>query len=326
MSNMIIDPTGDGNVNLSDGTPVSMQLIQQIYKEVTGKVEKLTKQYRINHKTDFQDLENLNFRIEQALEQYHVAEKACTVTLYHTDDSKERFSSFDRSRVYEAGSPSPVENVTIEYDFLIILPQAKKPQPYKISIGVVSRAAVLSRKDQFDTRRSIIYTIGSITGMVSVDYVDYAVARNFMATINQWFDSLPQENDSSALMAAKKFSHHFYWIARNLSAAICAYALYRALSAQAIAATAILPNAVLAFSLIYITTGIASQFGRSLENFIDFKQSCSYLKLNRGDERVISEIGSSNMRAMLGASAALVGAVIVNIIAAWIAAKIGVSS
>ena len=62
-------------VTIGDGQMVSMQIVQGIYNEITGKTEKIIKSYQIHHKATQQDLIQLNLKIHQTCEQYHVIEK-----------------------------------------------------------------------------------------------------------------------------------------------------------------------------------------------------------------------------------------------------------
>jgi len=52
-------------VSLGDGAMVSMQMVQDVYNEITGKTENISKSYRLHHKTSLVDLEQLNIKIHQ---------------------------------------------------------------------------------------------------------------------------------------------------------------------------------------------------------------------------------------------------------------------
>ena len=119
-------------VSLGDGAMVSMQMVQDVYNEITGKTENISKSYRLHHKTLLVDLEQLNIKIHQLYEQYNIIENNCNVTLYHVDDCKEIYSSFERFRFGDKSSLSSVENIRLQYNFLILLPKTNRPQPYKL--------------------------------------------------------------------------------------------------------------------------------------------------------------------------------------------------
>tara|TARA_R110001592_G_C13044445_1_gene739594 strand:+ start:809 stop:1237 length:429 start_codon:yes stop_codon:yes gene_type:complete len=118
-------------VNIGDNLPVSMKIVQSIYNEITGKTERLSQTLRNNHDITFNDLKQLNIKIRQLYEQYNVVSKNCAVTVFHVNDCKEQFSSFERFEIYDSSNTSPCENVRLEYNFLIVLPGTQKAQPYK---------------------------------------------------------------------------------------------------------------------------------------------------------------------------------------------------
>ena len=143
----------------------------------------------------------------------------CSVTVYHTDDGKEQFSSFERFKMYDCSSLSPVENIRIKYDFLIVLPKTEKAQQYNIEINIVSRAAMHARtSDDADFPDSFIFRIATRTGSVNIEYIDYTVARNFMLAIENWFQGLPQTSHSRVSVFLKKHSGHIPFLFRYLSA------------------------------------------------------------------------------------------------------------
>lgn len=216
MSEGLVNSGSDG-VSVG-GQVVPMQLVQQIYSEVTGKSEKITKRFEINHRTTFHDIENLNYKIEQMLEQYHVKEKSCSVIFFHIDECSERFSSFERSKIYESGSASPIENVRIEYNFLIVLPIVQKPQAYKIVVDVISKVAVFEKlKEKDRIHKKLISAFASDTGVISVEYVDYAVARNFMVAISQWFDALETQKVGYFFLGLRRYVRHLSLVIQVLT-------------------------------------------------------------------------------------------------------------
>lgn len=100
MANDIIDAgssTADVQVDLGGGQRASMQAVQHIYNQITGRSEQLTRLYTINHSTGFDDLGQLNAKICQLYEQYNIVSQNCSITLLHVDDQKQTFSSFERS-------------------------------------------------------------------------------------------------------------------------------------------------------------------------------------------------------------------------------------
>src|SRR5690606_7600315 len=138
------------------------------------------------------------------------------VTLYHLDDQKQIFSSFERFELFDRTTLSPVENVRIEYNFLIVLPQMKKPQSYEIEINIHSRAAMIKKaRTESDMRSDMIFELfSSNTAHLEITFVDYTVARNFQVAIDSWFKALPEVSSSALVAPLKKLTGHLVFLFR----------------------------------------------------------------------------------------------------------------
>lgn len=198
-------------VDVGNGSLVSMQTVQHIYNEITGRSEELSRSYSLNHITSFADIKQLHVKLCQLLEQYHVVSDNCAVTLYHLDDQKQVFSSFDRFELYDQTTLSPVENVRIEYNFLIVLPQVKKQQSYRIEVNIQSRAT-LAQRARLESNFHADLFLGMFedrTASLEIKYIDYSVARNLQNTIDGWFKGLTCAPSYSWLKPLKRISDDF---------------------------------------------------------------------------------------------------------------------
>src|SRR5258706_11273127 len=142
-------PSGDVAIigESSSATQVSLQTLQGIYNELTGKSEEVGKSYSKSIRVKFNDIEQLNHKITQVCEQYNIVSGNCSVTVFYVDDTRDQFSSFDRFRLHNSGSTSSVESVLLKYNFLVLLPKTRQPQSYTVSVRLASRVAVAKRME-----------------------------------------------------------------------------------------------------------------------------------------------------------------------------------
>jgi hypothetical protein len=131
------------------GASITMQQLQQIYAELTGKSETISKYYNDPIRLTFDDIEQLHHRVVQTWEQYRVVSSSCSFTIYYLKNTKDLFNTFERAKFQIGGGADPIESLLIKYDFLVLLPNVDKPQTYSISVRVVSRL-VLEKKMQED--------------------------------------------------------------------------------------------------------------------------------------------------------------------------------
>ncbi|WLH55663.1 hypothetical protein [Pseudomonas sp. FP2294] len=316
-------------VMLGDKLPVSMKLVQSMYNELTGKTENIGQMLNGNHEITFSDIQQLNFKILQLFEQYSVIEKSCCVTIYHINDSKEQFSSFDRFSFYEKGSKSPCENIRIEYNFLIVLPATKKPQSYKITVDLHSRAA-LKRKARAEVgvNRRIVQMVAFRTGMIDIEYVDYTVARNFMTAINEWYGSVNKNEGFWGYDTLQDNSHKISSVFSVLSL-FCLFFVIYFNSEQLVPPAASLHQLYLAmvvsiFSAIFISV-VAGRFGSACESLIDVYAPVSGLILNKGDDDVLSEQRRSNVKTVVGGILFTAITVGLNVFSSYAFLKMGIT-
>lgn len=93
----------------SSTTQVSIQTLQGIYNELTGKSEQVGKSYSKAIRVQLADIEQLNYKITQVSEQYNVTTGNCSITVNYVNDTRDRFSSFERFKLHNSGSTSSVE-------------------------------------------------------------------------------------------------------------------------------------------------------------------------------------------------------------------------
>jgi len=331
MSGEIVDQKNDetGIVRIAD-QPVSMKVVQSIYNEITGKTEKIGRSLSDDHDIDLGALKQLNHKINQILEQYNVVGKNCSVTLFHVDDCKNQYSSFERFELYDSSSMSPCENVQLKYNFLIVLPETKQPQSYKITVNLHSRVALKQKAEsEHGISRRIIRMVSRRTGQYDIEYVDYTVARNFQTAIDQWYSSVVKGKESKIIQSLQDKSEHFDSIFRILTVAILSIAIFEN-AASLIGESPTLQSVFLAglfsFSSIYLLGMIAFKLGSFAERSIDGHQAISGLRLNIGDKKAFESFTNSNSKSLKGAvwSAALV--VAINVFSTYISSLLAFGS
>jgi len=250
------------------------------------------------------------------------------VTLYHVDDCKEIYSSFERFRFGDKSSLSSVENIRLQYNFLILLPKTNRPQPYKIDVDIHSRAAIKQKASkEHGTPRRIMLIVASRTAILEIEYIDYTVARNFRTAIDSWFNGLEQSKESKTLNFIQDNSHNISLITRYLSALfICAYFFSQSSNwlTSVSSIEQLFKIAVVAFGTVFIVSGIAGRFGSEIGRSIDSIQPLSFLNITRGDQKAISELEDGNKKNRRKSFLNIVLTITLNIFSAWLAYNVGI--
>lgn len=172
---------------------VSFQVFQDVYNRITGKSERTTRMFFSKHVVDLENLVNLHHMVEQSLEQYTCVSTNVTYSLSYSDGKTERFSGIDRLKLHAPGKSVCVEQVELEYDFLLTLPQSAEPRPYKVVLGVRSEIGLLDREENGilgSFEKELMMDANVATGRLAITYIDLAVARSLEATFFEWYSSL----------------------------------------------------------------------------------------------------------------------------------------
>lgn len=334
MSKDILDPNipNDGNsVDLGGGQLVSMKAVQQIYSEITGRTESLERAYKNNHSIGFDDLCQLDAKITQLHEQYNIVSKNCSVTLFHLDDKKQTFSSFERFKLFDRTTLSPVENIRIEYNFLIVLPQMRKPQSYKIEVNIHSRAAMMKRVNgDVGLRSTMFYEfLAPNTAHVEIEYVDYTVARNFQGAIDGWFKALPEHETGWLLTPLKQLTGYSVFAFRLILVTTFLVSCYihfsAVLSRISSSQTALFQAAAVTFGGMLLMSIVSGKIGSVAAEAVKRVQCKSYVNLTRGDEIAFKVMNASNRLSWLKVVGSIVVAVGVKVLAAYLIAIIGIT-
>ena len=209
------EPSEGGQVILGDETSqqaISFKMAQAFYSEITGKSEKICEKFNKSFILTIENVEQLHKRIIQATTQYSVATANASFSVEYQNDSSERFSSIDRFKTHAGTKGVPVEEVDISYHFLIILPDTKKPQEYRINIRLVSRAVKL--EDIKEQTKGMPFSVplwrfdNALTCRASIDFIDITVANAFMSVVKTWNSGLEEVEVNEFLNKLRAYARY----------------------------------------------------------------------------------------------------------------------
>jgi hypothetical protein len=308
------------------GATITMQQLQQIYAELTGKAETISKYYDDPIRLTFVDIEQLHHKIVQTWEQYRVVSSSCSFTIYYLKNTKNQFNNFAALSLQTANGIDPVESILIKYDFLVLLPQVPKPQTYSVSVRVVSRLTVEKRMRErgfFAPPPRFIRFMGHHTASIEISYVDYSVARAFFTAIDEWFQGVPRTKRNNFMRWIQQHSHWIPRIGKTTTAIVVT-----------VLAAGVLPHfmngietSVLQFGQFFLWAGLtmylaymlAGWSGIFAEYAVDRWDELSYIKINRGDDIEIDKNARDNRMCLIKGAIGTAGTLLVDIAAKIVA-------
>lgn len=307
---------GNGQWAMVNGQLMSMKTIQQIYSELTGKEEVLEKTYEKSFIISYEYLYQLNAKIFQITEQFNIVANNCCVTIYHTNNQKQIFSSFERFQIYDRTIVSPTEKINLEYDFLIIQPKTKKAQPYKIEISITSRSALIEKQKNVTGIQSHIFHefMTQRNARSEITHIDYSVARTFQIAITEWFDSLPENNEKYFIKLLKRYKYSYPFLLSTLSIIFCSVFYLTKILPESLSNYEIAFHLIIFLSSIILIPKISHEIGEFCSTTVTKIHPASYLNLTRGDELLSVQTKKHNKNSLLIALGSTVFAIALNII------------
>ncbi|NER24582.1 MAG: hypothetical protein F6J96_28545 [Symploca sp. SIO1C2] len=302
----------------------SFKLAQALYHAVTDKTESMTKFYSENYKITRDDIKQLYTKFERISSQWKIISKSENITIQHLVDNKSCFSSFDRFMAYDTSQTSPVESIMFEYNVLLKLPNTEKPQPYRIMVHMSSGIA-LKGNNQTDEKSTVPNLILKLLQgrpiIAKVEYVDYMVAINFISTLDSWVNEIKIASTSRFIDFLQKKSH---WLPRLSEGSIlivtslwvCSYT--NETFAEGNSDQVLAKFLIISLMFIMLSGKVALWFGSLGEKYIDQISSLSYIQLNKGDERLLTERGKSNFWSIVIAISTFTISIIQGVISGYI--------
>jgi hypothetical protein len=272
------------------------KIAQALYNVVTGKTERLTNFYDRNFKIGEAALTQLHAKLTQMRGQWNVLQSNDSITLHHTSENKEQFSSFERFRIYDKSRPEPVETIVYQHNFLIALPGTDSPQSYTATVRMHSRAALHENIQRALPPAAILKFFQKGTIIVEIDYVDYTVARNISSTIDSWVNEIETTSEASFVLWIQRYSH---WIPRIfflLIFSIAFFAITRIAGSLDVSASPLEVGRMIVFCLpfLWFVAHLAKALGHLVEQQVDQFLPLSFIDLNVGDRRVAQQADKKN--------------------------------
>ncbi|MHA1055851.1 hypothetical protein [Enterobacter mori] len=288
----------EGGVALSPSRDIDIKLkmYQEAYHYITGKTEKISFKSSADLLIDFDELNQIHHKISQLCDVHNIIARSESITIFHTKERKENFTSFDRFKIYNKSITSPTLTALMEYNFSILPAGSVNPQQYKVTIRLNSRVSLMKQmKDEAPAfmRGRIFGFMYGPTADISVEYADYVIARSFVEAMQEWVDGC-RKSDSKlkTLQKLQGVSHFIPGVVSFVNGLLLTYFFIKNVPVVLNVNSSyleVLQYGILFFASFMLTSKIATFLGGTIETSIDRYTPLSYLSLNKGDERVIDD-------------------------------------
>jgi hypothetical protein len=299
---------------------VSLKVYQDIYHQVTGKTEEIRKRYTDNLLIDFSEIEQLHHKILQLCDVHRVVARNETISIFHDQERKEQFTSFERFKAYNTNTASHTVSVVLQYSFSIIPGGLNKPQEYSVEVRLSSRIAEIQEIERDAppfVEGGFFGFMAGPTAEVRVSYVDYVIARGFIEAFSEWVKGCRTTPTNKWIKALQAKTNYFPDFGRQLTMIGIAYFALGAVSEFDLTKQ----ETVVRFFIIYFTAFhalgyVGAHAFKMAAQVIDSHVEISYLYLNKGDKKLIEDYSDRKTGRIIKSVGAAVVAVILGIVAA----------
>ena len=170
--------------------------LQAIYHAVTGKTESLSKELTGNVIVRMPDIDRLyGMLVDQLGIHEKVIDPTVTVLVKQENESTVTYSSWERFMELRVGSHEITSELTLKLEFVIHLPDTAHPQRCIVNVNIDSSLPVIHKQRQEIHRANGIGFFVFLsrewrTVHLSIDFVDFLVAKGFVGVVEEWFSSL----------------------------------------------------------------------------------------------------------------------------------------
>lgn len=170
--------------------------LQAIYHAVTGKTENLSKTLKKNVIIRHAEVEQLYLRMTQQIEHYGpLVKPTVTVVLKQADSKSLQYSSWEKFRDFQINSTEITSELNLQFEFITHLPNTPGPQRFVLNINLDSGLPFVRSRAKNDLN-GLYFSLFSFlakdfpTVRISIDFVDFLIAKIFAASVEEWFNGL----------------------------------------------------------------------------------------------------------------------------------------
>ncbi len=171
-------------------------VLQELYHAVTGKTENISAILKGNVIVTANDFERLHGMLLDLLSVYDVVvDPTVTVLIKHENGKTTTYSSWARFKTFDITNYEVTSELSIRFEILIKLPQTPRPQRCIVDVNLDSGLPLLSKKSNkllalngLDFAFFITFEWNTVK--ISIDFVDFLVAKSLSGVVEEWFRTL----------------------------------------------------------------------------------------------------------------------------------------
>jgi hypothetical protein len=311
----VIENEGSSVIRHDDN---QIDLFFKMHQKINAKSEEISKSYNNNILVKLSDVKELHVKTMQSIASLKPVKSNINtrIAVSHNEGESEKFNSFESFEERNLTNPNPTSDLLMIYTFSIYDKDLDVFENYKVVCHVRSRIAELSQIEKEAPpfiSSALVSSMVTTTAKISIDYSDYVKARSFTAMFDEWVKGCDESKTIGYVNKLKKISHLISKFGR-----LSIFAALGLFTARAIDSAQLQPDLIVKFLVVYasifvVVGGISEAILRKLELSIDSYLAMSYLNINKGDAKLISEFSDRNKSSVRWSIISLMGTIFVGL-------------
>jgi hypothetical protein len=314
MNSVVEVMEGNSGQNIIKHEDANLDLYLKIHNKINSKSEEISKSYSENILVKFVDVKELHIKTLQSIASSYPVKGSLNVriSVSHNEGESDKHNSFEEFEKHNITSPNPTSNITMIYIFTILDQQTQELENYKVINQLSSRIADLKQIEKEAPpfiSSALISSMVTATAKITVQYSDYVKARHFTAMFDEWIKSCDMTENSGYINYFKSISHLITRFGKLTVYGLLAFFTVNAMDTQHINSDQALKFLIIYASIFVIIGGISETFLHKLEKSIDSHIALSYLDINKGDAKLITEYSNRNKASLFWGILGIIGTV-----------------
>ncbi|NVJ66037.1 MAG: hypothetical protein HWE16_06070 [Gammaproteobacteria bacterium] len=315
MTNIINSDDSDLNeINTLETNDRALDFYYRLHKKINSKNEEISKTYKNNILVNFSDVEELDAKVMQSIKSLGAINESISIRILvtHCEGEAEKFNSFMDFKNHNSTSPYPTTEVGLMYQFSCFDDSTNKTEMYKVTANIKSRIGELKEIENSAPpfiSTAILSGFVTPTARIKVEYSDYVKARHFIAMFDEWIKGCHESIQIPFINILKKYSHMIANIGQLVIVGLLGWFVAQSIEKEMITEESWVKFLIIYLSIFYLVIKLSQMILRKLELSIDSYMSVSYLKINKGDDKLIKEFEARNKKSLKWSVFGLLGAI-----------------
>lgn len=291
-----------------------LDLYFKIHQKVNARSEEISKSYKNNILVEFNDIKELNDKVIQSIKSLKPQKGSLLVRVIvsHNEGEAERFNSFEDFSNHNITSPNPTAEIVLIYTFAHFDFESGEIENYKVITNIKSRIGELNQIEKEAPpfiSSAIISNMVTSTARIKVEYTDYVKARHFIAMFDEWIRGRDESKNVKLISFLKNISHNISKFSHLIIIALLGIFVSGSIENAALDGVSLIQFIIIYASVFFIISELAEVCLKKLELSIDSYLAISYLKINKGDAKLIKEFEARNTNSIIWSFMGILGAI-----------------